>query len=324
MTRVLALTFGDEMTASSYYRVFQYIQPLREHSIDFQPMAASGFASWDKAAGAECVVLQKKLLNRSTLRRLRRITKRLIYDVDDAIWHPHERPHSWLTNWRTKLRLSCITRIADVCIAANEVLAQHLRRFTPRVVVLPMALDEKRWRPSATRSPDVPLRIGWAGHPVNLGYLEQIESALVETQQHFSNVEFAIFSGQRPAFRELKFTHLPFVQGGEPEVIRTFDIGLLPLPADDFSAAKSPIKGLQYMACAIPTVVTPVGGAAQIFTDQETALFARNPSEWQPALTRLVNDGSLRVQLGSQARSLFETTYTLSRTTTQLVSVLRG
>jgi glycosyltransferase involved in cell wall biosynthesis len=324
MIRVLALTFGDETTASSYYRIFQYIQPLREHGIHLQPTSATGFSSWDEAAAADCVIVQKKLLKRTALTRLRRTAKRLVYDVDDAIWHPHRRPHSWLTNWRTRLRLACITRLADVCVAANDVLAEQLRRFTPRVVVVPMALDEKRWYPLTTRSAGAPLRIGWAGHPVNLTYLQQIEPALVQTQQQFSTVEFAIFSGQPPEFSSLRFTHLHFAPGTEPETIRNFVIGLLPLPDDDFSAAKSPIKGLQYMACGIPTVVAPVGAAAQMFADHETALFARNLSEWQAALARLISEASLRAQLGRHARRVFETTYTLSRTTTQLASVLRG
>ena len=322
--RVLCLTFGDATQASTFYRIHQYIPLLAKKGIQVEPIPARAFEAWDTLSRYDCVLLQKALLPRAKLRRLRSDSRRLLYDVDDAIWHPHDKKHFFLTNLRQNLRLKFIARSADHCIAANSVLADHLKSLTPKVSVLPMALDELTWTPRVAPTSQDHIRIGWSGHPVNLRYLEQIESALLEIQSRFPAVEFVVFSGQKPNFEKLKCTHIPYASGAEAEVIRTFDIGLLPLPGDDFSAAKSPIKGLQYMACSIPTVLTPVGAAAQIFTDQETALFARNPSAWQSALARLISEPSLRAQLGSQARRVFETTYTLSRAAAQFATILKG
>ena len=88
-------------------------------------------------------------------------------------------------------------------------------------------------------------------------------------------------------------------------MVRTFDIGLLPLPDNAFAAGKSPIKALQYAACGIPCVASPVGATCEIVRDGATGLTATTTKEWEQALLRLTDDAALRRQLGSAARALF-------------------
>ena len=310
--RVLALTFGDEHQASSKYRVFQFIEPLREFGIELEPRPANSFTQWDQIQKHDVVLVQKKLFRSGRVRSLRGKTPRLIYDIDDAIWHPHGKEHTFFTNLRNAWRLKAIARAADLCICANNVLADHMRRFTKRVTVIPLALEGSHWRPKVQNSSS-PLCIGWAGHPVNLPYLEAIEPALVQAQLEHPNIEFAVFCGKAPDFRRLKYRHIRFQPDTEIEAIRSFDVGILPLPPGPFAAGKSPIKGIQYMATAIPTVLTPMGATRDMFRDGETALFANTPEEWHAAINKLARDSALRLRMGTQARAAFEQTYELAR-----------
>ena len=170
--RILALTFGDASTASSHYRVFQYIPLLEPLGVRIEAFPAADFAGRKTVAGYDAVLAQKKLLPPGRVRWLRRQTCRLLYDVDDAIWFPHGRRHHWLTRWRTARRLAAIARAADLCIVPNNVLGDHLRRLNARVALLPMALDGQRWPARSTPRDAGIVRIGWAGNPVNLGYLK--------------------------------------------------------------------------------------------------------------------------------------------------------
>lgn len=313
--RVLALTFGDANQASSYYRIYQYAEPFRKRGIELEILPARDFDQWGTLPQYHAIIVQKKLLSLGKVRRLRHQAKRLFYDVDDAIWHPHGKRHFWLTTLRVRLRVKAIAQAADVCLAANDILAGHLKRWNQRVFVVPMALAETAWPPKPPLSAeDCSIKIGWAGHPVNLPYLERIESALCAVQQQSPQVEFAVFCGQKPKFNSLKHKFIPYQAGAEPEVIRSFDIGLLPLPSGEFADGKSPIKGLQYMACGIPSVVSPLGATRQMFKEGQTALFARNQAEWIHALELLVRDHDLRRQIGRQARQQFEEKYCLSKT----------
>lgn len=319
--RVLALTFGDEHQASSKYRVFQFIEPLAKLGIELEATPANSFAQWQDVRRYDTVLVQKKLFRSGKVRYLRRNTSRLIYDIDDAIWHPHGKEHTFFTNLRNRWRLKAIARAADLCLCANNVLAQHMRRMTDRIAVIPLGLDGTRWQPSTEASSAV-VRVGWSGHPVNLPYLEAIEPALVQAQIENSNVEFAVFCGKAPAFRRLKYRHIRFQPDTEVDAVRSFDIGILPLPPGPFAAGKSPIKGLQYMATGIPTVLTPMGATREMFCEGETALFASTAEEWQKAINQLVRDSSARVRMGSRARAVFDSTYELTRIVPLLAKAL--
>jgi glycosyltransferase involved in cell wall biosynthesis len=322
--RVLCLTFGDHTQGSTFYRIYQYIAPLAAQGIHLEPILARQFDRWQDIPDYDVVLLQKTLLPSGKLRKLRRLSRRLVYDVDDAIWHPHGKRHFFLTNLRQHLRLKTIVRAADLCLAANDVLAAHLRSFSTRVLTLPMALDEQKWKWRDPTPKPGKLRVGWSGHPVNFRYLQEIEPALLEIQKQFAEVEFAVFSGEQPRFQSLKFSHVPFVPGTEPEVLRTFDIGLLPLPDDPFSQGKSPIKGLQYLASGAAVALSPVGAAAEMFTDGATGLFARNQDGWVTALQKLINEGKLRQELARQGRRTLEERFSLAANAPQFAAALTG
>ena len=319
--RVLALTFGDEHQASSKYRVFQYIEPLATLGIEIDAQPANSFKDWAQVAKYDGMLVQKKLFPSGKVRFIRRNTRRLIYDIDDAIWHPHGKEHTFFTNLRNAWRLKAIARASDLCICANNILAEHMREFTERVTILPLALDGKRWRPKA-RSGGSLVCIGWSGHPVNLPYLEAIEPALVQAQVENPQIEFTFFCGKAPVFRKLKYRHIRFEPDTEADAIRSFDVGLLPLAPGAFAAGKSPIKGLQYMATGIPTILTPLGATRDMFREGETGIFASTHEEWQRAIASLVRDQELRRRIGTRARAVFAETYELARTVPLLGSAL--
>lgn len=321
--RVLALTFGNAAQASSFYRIFQYIEPLREAGIEITALPADTFSEWTRLAEYDAIIVQKKLFSLGKVRLLRRRAKALVYDVDDAIWHPHGRRHSWWTTLRSALRLRAIVRATHLTLAANEVLASHLRGRATRLTVLPMALDENAWTPRPARAPRDPV-LGWSGHPVNLPYLEAIEPALLRLRAEFPRVRLAVFSGQPPRFREMPFDLIPFHAGAEPEALRTFDVGLLPMAEGAFAEGKSPIKGLQYMACGIPTVLPPRGAAQTMFRKGETAFFATTAEEWTTALATLLRDPTLRHRMGEEARRDFEAHHTIGATAARLKDLLKS
>jgi glycosyltransferase involved in cell wall biosynthesis len=322
--RVLALTFGDSNLASSKYRVYQYIEPLRALGIEVQTVPANSFCTWSDLPKYDLLLIQKKLFPVGQVRRFRKVARRIVYDTDDATWHPHGRPHFWLTNLRTRMRLKAITRKADMVLTANEVLAAHLRPLSRRLEVVPMSLDETIWRFRSEREPAQHPCIGWAGHPVNLRYLEAIEPALAAVQHRFPKAEFRIFCGEAPRFKQVRSEQVPFDPQREAETIRSFDIGLLPLPEGPFAEGKSPIKALQYMASGAATVLTPLGATRMMFQDGHTGLFARTMTEWQKALETLLENPARICEFGSNAREHFETYYALSRNVGRLAALLRN
>lgn len=323
--RVFALTFGGADYASSFYRVVQFQKPLRDYGIELEICPIKSFAWRGSLMEYDLVLLQKKLVPRRKLGWLLRNSRKLVFDTDDAIWHAQKGAHHWWTNWRTRGRLRAIVRHAKACLTANSVLASYLERWNPRVSVFPMALDETIWTQKIERVDEPkPVRIGWAGKGVNLPYLHAIEPALATLKRKCPSVEFAVYSGERPKFSELAYEYLPYRPGTEPEAIRTFDIGLLPLAEGPFAEGKSPIKALQYMACGIASVVSPRGATRDMFEQGQSAVFAETDDEWLRGLERLVGDRALRLGIGSAARERFERTYALRAAVPKLAGLLRS
>jgi hypothetical protein len=323
--RVLAINFGDEKCASSYYRVWQFREPLREAGIGLEGVAARDFSRAHALGEYDVVLVQKKLFAVSTTRGIRRKSKRLIYDLDDALWAPQSRRHHLITRFRTNQRLKAISRAADLCLTANDVLAQKLRGWGARTTVFPMALDERIWTIRQSERLGSGVRVGWSGGAANLRYLEAIEPALLQAQAASPNLELVVHCGQRPKFKSLqRYTHIPFTGGEEPAVVRSFDIGLAPLPDNEFAAGKSPIKCIQYMATGVAPVVSPIGATRAMFIDGRTGVMVRSLEDWQEALVKLAKDSKLRAQIGANARAEFESNYALGRQAAVLAEILRS
>ena len=88
----------------------------------------------------------------------------------------------------------------------------------------------------------------------------------------------------------------------EVQDLQAIDIGVYPLPVDDWVSGKSGLKAIQYMAFGIPCVATNVGTTPLIIRDGENGLLVQTEAEWLDALERLIDDPHLRRRLGEQAR----------------------
>lgn len=321
--RVLSLNFGDANCASSQFRIHAYLDSLASLGIRIEAIPANSFTNWDRIGTYDAVIIQKKLFGSGQLRRLAKHSQRLLYDIDDAIWEPHGKPHGWITRLRTRSRIRAVARAANLCLTANGVIASYLSQWTDKARVFPMSLDEVLWQPAPPEAHGT-VRIGWSGAPGNLPYLEALEPALAQIQQRYPQVEWTVLCGQAPSLKTIRWKHIPWEPGCEPRVVPSFSIGLLPLPDNPFAAAKSPIKGLQYMACGVPTVATPLTATRELFVNDQAALFVTRPEEWVQSLDRLISDHSLRTRMGLTARRTFESRYALRTQAATFASHLQG
>ena len=84
----------------------------------------------------------------------------------------------------------------------------------------------------------------------------------------------------------------------EVEDLSRIQIGLMPLPDEDWTRGKCALKALQYMALGIPTVVSPIGVNTDVICHNVNGLHAGTTDEWVEQLSRLIEDETLRRRLG--------------------------
>src|SRR5262249_9113636 len=114
----------------------------------------------------------------------------------------------------------------------------------------------------------------------------------------------------------------PWSADTEADDLRTFDVGLMPLPDDDWSRGKCGLKALQYMALGIPPVVSPVGVNATIVKDTVNGFHARSDQDWIDRISLILDDESLRRSLGQQARTTVENSYSARVQALRLAQIL--
>ncbi|MBS1611907.1 MAG: glycosyltransferase, partial [Bacteroidetes bacterium] len=95
----------------------------------------------------------------------------------------------------------------------------------------------------------------------------------------------------------------------EVQHISLFDIGIMPLPNNEWSKGKCGMKGLQYMALEVATVMTAVGANKDIIQDGQNGMLALTDDEWFDKLSQLIDSVDLRVTLGKAGRKTIEQHY---------------
>ena len=104
---------------------------------------------------------------------------------------------------------------------------------------------------------------------------------------------------------------IPWQLETQAREVSLFDIGIMPLPDNDYTRGKCGYKALQYMAAGVPPVVSDVGVNASIVSHGLDGLVAGSEEEFQQSLEALIIDGSLRQKLGESARMKVEKKFSI-------------
>jgi glycosyltransferase involved in cell wall biosynthesis len=209
----------------------------------------------------------------------------------------------------------------DFVIAGNEHLASFARAYNAKVYVIPSAIDTQRYVPEAQRSRSVPVLV-WVGTPSSISYLKMLEpslKALLSSQ----NFVFRIIGGISDFSPDIPVENIPWDLANEIKTLQTADIGVMPLKDGEKERGKCGYKLLQYMACGLPVVASPVGVNRDIVRENHNGFFAFSDEEWKIKLEMLFKDSSLRMSLGQQARLDVESRYSLHQMLPKFVNILQ-
>jgi len=113
-----------------------------------------------------------------------------------------------------------------------------------------------------------------------------------------------------------------WTEATEVASIQACDIGVMPLLDSPWERGKGGYKLIQYMACGLPVVASPVGVNGEIVRAGENGVLADSASEWVDTLSRLLSDAALRQQMGKVGRKLVEAEYCIQQVAPRLVSLL--
>ncbi|MBM3459103.1 MAG: glycosyltransferase family 4 protein [Armatimonadetes bacterium] len=105
--------------------------------------------------------------------------------------------------------------------------------------------------------------------------------------------------------------------------LRRMDMGVVPLPVNEWNKRKFYMKVAQYMALGISHVATPMGSNPEVIQPGVTGFLADTASEWVECLTRLIRDPGLREDMGRKGAQIAEEKFSLRANTPQIIEAFR-
>jgi len=302
---ILVLT-NNPTRASFRQRIAVYLDVLRDNGIESEVarFPAGSLARWKllkRSADFDGVFLHKKRLNLPGAFWLRRYAKEVIYDFDDAIMYSDKHPD--IQSSRRQRSFQRTVKLADMVIAGNPYLAEHARKYNPKVEVLPTGLDTHAYKLKAHPESNDKTRLVWIGSESTLPYLAEIKPALEEIGSRFKNTVLRIVCDEFFDLRNMKVEKCLWSEYKQSIDLATSDIGLAPLPDNHFTKGKCGFKILQYAAAGLPVVASPVGSNAEYVQEGVNGFLASDCSEWVDKISRLLSDSQLRNQMGQAGRA---------------------
>lgn len=337
MLRVAAFT-GGVAVPSARFRVRQYIPTLLQHGVAVKEMY-SRFGKyppqnrwirplWAGATLAEqipniikshrfdAVLLQREML--STFATLEPLTKTpRVLDVDDAIFLRR--------NGDFARRLA---QISDRVICGNTYLADWFSVWNKDIFIIPTAVDTDRYVPAFKRNNcEDAMVIGWIGISENLKYVYAIEGALAKVMELHEKAKLRIVCNKAPEFHLIDVRRCEFIRWSEAveiESIQGMDIGIMPLENTAWARGKCSLKMLQYMACGLPVVASPVGMNADVLSMGNVGIAVLCEAEWVDAIVSLLVDPALRQKMGTYGRQVVMESFSVTRVAPQIAACLSG
>jgi glycosyltransferase involved in cell wall biosynthesis len=251
------------------------------------------------------------------------IDRPIVFDLDDAVWVPYVSPtYGALLSRLLKApaKANFTFHAAAHVIAGNHYIAGYARRFNAHVDIIPTVVDTDVFRPAAKGASNVPV-LGWIGTHSSMQYLRAIVPALRQLAKRRRFV-LRVVGGTLEA-AGVSVENVRWTLESEVAHFQSLDIGLYPLVEDSWSVGKSGFKAVQYMACSVPVVASPVGATTEIVADGRTGFLAADTDAWVDRLTRLIDDPGLRERLGAAGRSDAVERWSLARYAPRFVAVVQ-
>jgi glycosyltransferase involved in cell wall biosynthesis len=246
-----------------------------------------------------------------------------IVDYDDATYHIYDNHSNYFVRLLLGKKIDAIMRFSNTVIVGNKYLSlrAELSRAN-KIEIIPSVVDLNKYKVVKSNC-NKRLVVGWIGSPSTGKYLLEIESIYNLLASEF-DVRFVAVGCNKETLKNLPIEVLPWSEETEVQLIQSFDIGIMPLSNSLWEKGKCGYKLIQYMACGLPVVASPIGINTKIIQNGTNGLLAKDTSEWIKALRQLLNDESLRRNMGENGRKCVEKVYSLQVQSQKLGKIINN
>lgn len=232
--------------------------------------------------------------------------KKVVFEVDDFLHgvrkckgHTHQAVYH---KKKIKQFEECM-RQCDAMICSTQFLSDQYKKYNPNQYVCKNGIDVQRY--NVERPEREYLMIGWAGgtgHNLAVGpWLEQV-SQVMSVYENVGFVSVGVRYGEAMSYRfpNRSLTAPWTTLENYPYALTNMDIAIAPAHDSKYFKSKSDLRWLESSALGIPTIASPI--VYHEIEDEKTGLLAETDKDAGDLLMELIEDESLRRDLGQQAK----------------------
>ncbi|HRH11313.1 MAG TPA: glycosyltransferase family 4 protein [Bacteroidia bacterium] len=251
---------------------------------------------------------------------------KVIFDFDDSIWIPDTSPGNAKWAWLKKAeKFFDNIKYAHVVIAGNPFLAEKASFVNKNTVIIPTTINCDWHIPKHELRHKEKVCIGWSGSISTIKHFEMLLPVLKKIKEKYlDKVQFRIIGQENYLNSELEVKSVQWSEKTEVDELNRMDIGLMPLPDDEWANGKCGLKGLSYMACGIPTIMSKVGVNKMIIENGLNGYLAVTEEDWYRLLCLLIEDIDLRVKIGELGRKTVLEKYSVEKNKAKYLEIFQN
>ena len=251
------------------------------------------------------------------------LNRNVVFDLDDMVFLGHKsEANSLIAPLKGKQKMIFLMKKAKHVIVCTPALEEVARRYNDRVTDISSTFDTDRFRAVNDYERKEVTTIGWTGSHSTLRFLHLLDNVLLRVAKQ-RNIRLRVIADKPFELEGLEVENVSWTEENEVEDLHEIEIGLYPIPMEEWSLGKSGCKSLTYQCIAIPHVSTAFGTNFRIVEDGVNGFLAKDDDEWVENLIKLIDDIDLRRRLGEAGRQNVIDHYSVQANRDKYLSVYR-
>ena len=231
--------------------------------------------------------------------------KRLIYDIEDNILQETGNEINPIVKLiKSPFKTKFLIKNADHVITSTPALNNYCLNLNikKQCTYISSSIDTDNFIPVNKYSNNEIVTVGWTGTFSSKEYLDILRDVFINLSKR-CDFKLRVIGNFEYDLPGVDLDVIKWSREREVEDLQGIDIGVYPLPFNDWVSGKSGLKAIQYMAFGLPTIATEVGHTPKIINHNKNGWLVKSKEEWIYALEKLIKNPTLRRQLGEEARA---------------------
>lgn len=252
--------------------------------------------------------------------------KKVIYDIDDLIYIGEKSGvNGFVEAIKGRSKPIVLMKKAKHVIVCTPKLDEFVRQFNEHTTDISSTINTETYIPKNDYNINGKIIFGWSGSHSTSKYLYLLEEQLKALK---SKIDFKLLVIGDSSFNidGLDVEAIAWNESTEVRDLSRIDIGLYPLPDEEWVYGKSGLKALQYMALGIPTLATAIGANFRVIEHDVSGYLIPldNPNLWIEYILKLHENNGLRKQVGQNARKRVEEYYSIKTNKERYLKILNS